>query len=826
MNEIEHLYMPGSLPILGMRSGVDPASLGRGYWRLINNWRIGRNSVQGRLGCAAVSAAVVASASFRGCWAGYVGTAFRVYIAVKESTTIRIYEGASFGGPYAEVTAVGTRFTTDAFVDFAATRDPGDDADVNVDYVVAVNGTDVPRLIKFNSGGSTAYIGNTFTFDTTRKPQVIPIPWGYVNLADSGSTTYTDSGAQLTSADSGATADQNEWVVTFNAATALNDTSYCTWSSATSLTGSRLNTLTSTQLWLLCKDSAIDPVWNYLDIELGTAGGAYVTVHNATTTSRKEPIYLDIGGGYYLAAFQLPSTSDSGGYDKLRLTCKRTIAANRTFNIAGIFASGPVPGETQYTFTHGRDETMIESPPRDAAMPENGGLFMRFGVSKDIPYTIPFVDELDYIYDPRVPTPDAASDYDTIFVYRKQPDDDDFYLCYTFNSTTTNDVAGGTAPDSVAPQDRKFYRTAPIFGTTTLPTGSTVCASADRLIIGKGNELWASQKGYPFRFNQVFKDDDDDGIPDADSPTVTRFPGEVVKRVYKMPGSLLGHSPVLIFTTNGVWRIESATTEGLSRPTRLNSHGTYLPFSIAEGRGYIYYVDASLVVRRFAGGIESDPISLYKIDDQLEDNDLSYCWGAVYKDRYYLAHRASGTTTNQRVLVYDPVLDEWIRDSYTTAAQNWAGLLVGQYTTNHDFFGVTELGAVYQLEKAAQTTDDGTAISGTLTTGELHDDMWHQRVWGSVGVVVDDITSGSWTVTRTNEYDASTGSGPGVINVDVSTTRAYRWEKSSKSGLVDSGITAAALKISITGKVLAGKYLKAIVMKYSKGRTVNGGDRA
>jgi hypothetical protein len=61
--------------------------------------------------------------------------------------------------------------------------------------------------------------------------------------------------------------------------------------------------------------------------------------------------------------------------------------------------------------------------------------------------------------------------------------------------------------------------------------------------------------------------------------------------------------------------------------------------------------------------------------------------------------------------------------------------------------------------------------------------------------------------------------------VDVSTTRAYRWEKSSKSGLVDSGINAAALRLSITGKVVYGKFLKAMVVKVAKARNVPGADR-
>ena len=823
MNQIEHLYMPGSVPIYGMRSGVDPASLARGYWRLIDNWRIGRNSAQGRLGCDELtSGLIVASASYRGSWSGYVGTTEMVYVALRVSGATRIYESQT-GSTFAEVTGVSTRFSTDGFVEFAPCRDPGIVGNTNIDYVVAVNGTDVPRVVKFNILGSTAYIANGFSFDTANKPTCQPIPWGWTVLRDAANTTYVNSGANLVSADSGATTEQNEWSVTFGTATAVNDTSYCIAANSSSLIGTDLTTISSTQLWVVCYDSVADPVWNYLDFEVYN-GSTYDVVHSATGTSRNEPQYYTLGGGYYLVSFPLPLQTNVTGYLRYQLKCKRTTAVARTFKIAGILASGPVPGETLYTFTHARDETMVESPPRDAEILGTGPL-MEYGMSKDLAYKLPYASTLDFVYDPRVPAHDVASDADSVYVYRKQPDDEDFFLCYRFDMPTAGTVGGSAFPDTTSPQDRGFYRTAPTFGTVTIPSGSTVAASGDRIIVGKGNEVWASQKGYPFRFNQLFKDDDDDGIPDADSPTLTRFPGELVKRIHKMPGSMLGIAPILVFTTHGVHRMESADTEGLSRPTRMNAHGTYCPRTVAEHRGLIHYLDADLIVRRFAGGIEIDPISQNRVDDQLEGGDMDAATACVYKDRYYLAHRASGASINQRVLVYDPQLGEWVRDSYTTAAQNWAGMHVIGSGSSRKMIALTEEGRCYQLEKAGQLDDDGTAISGTLTTGELHDDMWHQRVWGSVGVVVDDIASGTWTVTRTNEYDAGTGSGPGTINVDVSTTRAFRWEKSSKTGLVDSGITAAALRLSITGKVVSGKYLKAVVIKYGKGRVVPAGDR-
>jgi hypothetical protein len=391
-------------------------------------------------------------------------------------------------------------------------------------------------------------------------------------------------------------------------------------------------------------------------------------------------------------------------------------------------------------------------------------------------------------------------------------------------------VSNNPFNDNVNSTDRASYRYAPSPGGRGPISGQCIASWNDRIAIGGvingRSQVWISDQYFPLRFRALVTDEDQDGVPDLDSGLSKSFPGEDVKQLVPMPGSLLGRAPLVCFTTHGTYRFEGADAESLSRPTLLNQHGTNFPNSIARDKGLTYYLDNDLIIRAFAGGIESAPISRDHVDDQLENGDVTECTAAVYKDRLYFAYRANAASINQRVLVYETQMGAWVRDSYTTAAQNWAGLVVVGSGSTRKLIGITEEGRVYQLEKSGQLDDDGTAISGTLTTGELHVDMWEQRVWGSVGVVVDDIASGTWTITRNDENTTGTGSGPGAINVDVSTTRAYRWEKSSKSGNVDSGIMTASARITITGKVIAGKYLKAIVMKVSSRGTVPRGDRA
>lgn len=831
MNTNFPLYKPGDK--LGMRSSVDPATVS---WRLIDNWRVSRNSIQGRLGCDEItSGAILASASFKGCWAGYInGTEYAV-VALRASGATRVYKVDTSTGTATELTGASTRFATDGDICFAPFTELGigDGTNERSDFLYMSNGTaDIPRCSKTMNSNSVDFLYN-FDLSSIATGTYRPIPAGYVKINDPALITSTVSDADVTIAETGS-APLCEVYVTVGTATDVGDWANIAFGTNSCVnifgnsetTGDNLNLTRSQQLWVILYDSATDPIHNYANVEV-TQDAGQVQIYTASGADRVDPAIINLGGGYYMAGYNLEgalvSTLDE--VTGVRYEFARTFGTSRTFRIAGIMAGGRIPQGASYEMSfatmYSRNESagIVLGAQPTAAISE-------YGCSRDLPYKLPDAEQFWYQYridwGGAIPSSDGTPD--ATFLYRQEPGDARALFVADMG------VANNPFNDSVKSLDRASFRPSPSPGGRGPVSGICAASNNDRLgvggVFGAKSSIWWSDQNFPLRFKPFPSDEDQDGVPDLDSGLSKSFPGEIVYQIAKMPGSLLGVAPAIVLTSHATYRFEGSDCESLSRPTFLNSHGTIYPRTVCTYGGFLFYLDNDLVVRSSAGGIDTQPISLWKIDDQLENGDMTKACAAVYKERFYLPHRASGATINQRVMVYETQLQEWVRDSYTTAAQNWAGLLTVGSGSTRKLLGFTEEGRLYQLEKAGQLDDDSTAITGTLTTGEVHDGMWDERVWGTVGVVVDAISGTTWDITRTNEYNTSdTGSGPGTINVGASTTRAYRWETNTSTGQ-DAGIRTPSCRISISGKVVNAKFLKSIVMKVSKEVTVPKGDRS
>jgi hypothetical protein len=815
------LYLPGEIPMLGMRSSVDPAALPRGFWRTIENLRISRASVTARLGCDELtSGVIVASASYRGHWVGRLDGTEYVYVALRVSGATRIYSLNTSTWAATEISSAPTRFSTDGDVCFAPYRELGiaDGTNEGKDCLYISNGTaDVPRCTK--SGSSILDLLYNFDVSSLVTGSYRPIPAGYVIIRDTANTTLSVSDVDVSVADDGSTPNA-EASVTVGASTDIGDYANIAWGTGscvniagnTETTGDSLDLSKSKQLGIVFYDSIADPIHNYANIEV--TNGSQVQIYDAQGVNRVDPAIVPLGGGYYLAAFNLEAAvaTTLTAVTGVRVEFARTFAANRTFRVAGVLALGRVPQGTSYELSFAKMYSRVESAGMVLAAQPTAAL-SEYGCSQNISYKFPDNSSLYYQYrvDWGGTTPDA--NVDATFLYRREPGD--------FQAFFVADIGISNNPfnDNVRSQDRALFRPAPSAGGRGPVSGRCACYSNDRLFVGGINggssQVWISDQTFPLRFRAFATDEDEDGALDIDSGLSKSFPGEDVYQLLEMPGSLLGIAPVICFTSHAVRRFEGADTDSLSRPTFLNEHGTIYPRSISCVRGSVHYLDVDLIVRRFAGGIETDPISLFKIDDQLEAGDMSKAASIVYKDRYYLAHRASAATINQKVMVYETHIQEWVKDSYSEANQNWAGYAKLGTGSSRKLIAFTEEGRVYQIEKAAQATDDGTAITITLRTPELHKDMWSRVLWGRVGVMADELAATTWTTTRSDPQNAS---NEGILTgtIDMATNVPERvWRYDDNSGN-PAGIASPSLDLTISGTYQNAKYLKSLFIEFDQ----------
>lgn|GEM_PF-5557181 len=830
------LYLPGKVPVLGMRSSIDPAAVGGGYWQLLDNIRFTRQSLQTRLGCAQLtSAAVTSGASYRGHWLGRLNGEEVLVAAYRVGTQTRIYRVDLSTWAFTEITANDfvTRFTHDGDVCFASVRELGLGNGYNEgrDYLYISNGfqdpagTDNPDdpLAWANPAPNVSRLSR---IDTSTLPigSFRAMPRGFVKISNASNFFFplgNGDGTHISFNNTGGST-ANEIQYTFHlgsgtvggtATTAFLSDSCVKFQFNPESTVGSLDCSESDQLWLVLKDDATDPVTTYLDISLGL--NTPITVYEATAADRVAPAIVPLSGGYYLAGIALPrdlqiSLND---VDAIAFKCSRAFVADRTFRLSGMLASGRVFNGVDYTYTWAASGNRNESAGI-VPVELRTDFLTSYGCPPAVTNLLPQADSLRYQY--RINYGNGApAGTDSLFIYRSEPGD-----VLPLLASALSQYPDQFAYDNVPSLDRVIFRTAPSAAMINPRAGQCALGANNRLYVGGvsdgKNQIWISDDGFPWRFRPLPTDEDGDGLPDQTSGLSCSLPGEDIYQIIAMPGSFVGVAPVVVFTNQSTWRLEGIDTASLSRPTKIAAHGTVYPRSVTEFRGTVCYLDADLVVRRLGGGVDDPPLSLYKVDDQLENGDPSKAAGFFYKERYGLAYRANGASTNQRVLVYEIMAGEWCRDSYSAANQNWAGFAEQGIGTGRRLLGFTNEGRIYQLEKSGQPTDDGTAIAITLKTPELHQDLWTECFWGRLGIVCDKTpTPVTLTTSRTDPLNsANAGILSGSIDVNSPTTdRAYRWDGSGANH-VPTGMDAPSCVYQLTGSYPPGKFIKALVYEF------------
>jgi hypothetical protein len=831
------VFYTGQKPVTEMLSSVDPSALGEGQFSVLENLSIGKLKVTARWGCDRIASAPEANAAFRGSWNGYIDGNYVILAAFRVGSETKIYSLTSAGTVWTELSSgsgATARFATDGWIQFGAGTDPGYNhaehyfptdsgqaTGARREMVLCGNGTDEPGAVYYSSGFAFVRIADTLHATTPLSAKVEVIPQGFYYIGSgSGYTSYTNSGANLTMADSGS--DPNTVILlTFNAAGAVADTSIVNFEGGSGgyEWGYAVNTKPdftyAKQLHILIEDTITDPIFDYLLLEAyDSTAGSYKTVYDPTAVNSLQPIYTAAASGVYLASLPISDTT-AVDVSRFRLTVKKLPSANRTANIRNIMVGGMVDAAALYRSTSADGTTRVESRAISPVIVKNQ-LATIFGGKQDSTVRIPMPEGTYWAnYQAIIGRVDTNKYH---FLYRKDPEDEDFFLCS--NLTT----AGAT---HCAEADKDYARKAPSEYTVRPPKASAWCGNNNRVfaggISGDTGRVMASVEGYPTRFESLSRDSDSDGAIDDDSGANVNYAGEQVKRIVPLPGSLVGISPIATFTNRNVWRQEGIDALSLSRPTLLTPHGTLYPFSIAVQKGNVYWLDSEKQPRVLIGGMDSEPLGIWKIEDQLIDNVVTNCTGIVFKEAYKLAYAASGATTNKKVLNYEERLNGWHRHSYTNP--DWAGYVLDEVsqTAGYRLLGITTTGEVFEIEKASTTADDQKtgsstdAISITITTGEMHGDLDDAFFWGRVAILCEKMSGVTLTVTRSDPaWTSNDGATTGTIDLSTGVNeRAWRYDQTATT-LLPTGIKSQAMQLSITGAAIPGKFIKGAIIEISR----------
>lgn len=828
-----YLFYTGQTPVKEMLSAVDPALLGPGQFSLLDNLSIAKGKVTARNGCARLAAAPIANASFRGAWFGYLGGQYTMLVAFRVSSATYVYRLSS-SHVYTELTGASTRFATDGYIDFAPFTERGLIATGTQylypqDGVLMGNGTDECGIAYYNSqtlNYGFARVANATPSDNAPASSQAN-PGGYWIIKDKDNTAYTNSGANFTMADSGSSDTENEIVVTLSASASIGDTSIVNFSTNGVYDGvsGSLKLTEAKQLHILIEDTISDPIFNYVDLEVyNSSNTTYYQLHNASSPNF---IVTQADTGVYMVSFNLDlANADIANWvslQRVRLTVDRVPSATRTANIIGIFTGGNVDGTSEYIVSYLLESTRVESSGI-AATQKSPPIVSEVGGSdaRRITLVAPFGTYWKhYIY---FVNPTSVSGADLAVFYRRDPDSDlaDYFVSSVYSLTIIG-AGVNTKRDNTRSDLLDYGRKAPSAFTIKPPKAKRFAAGANRLFAGGSSseptKVYISDEGFPMRFTSIPRDSDGDGYIDPDSGTSVSFPGETIQRIQSMPGSVVGVSPMAVFTNKNVWRVEGIDALSLSRATIMNPNGTLYPWTVAKHKDSFYYIDSEKQPVKLDGGSPAVPLGIWKIEDQLQSGDPTNSYGVVFAEAYKVAYRASGASVNQKVLNYEERLDGWHRHTYINP--DWAGYVLEETSSGRKLLGITTTGEVFEIEQASKTADDqktGSStddISITMTTGEIHPEMWTGAKFGKVALLCEKASGRTLTITRADPSNSSNESSAPVGVIDCSTNvndRAWRYDQTNDSDKRECGMKAQSCLVTISGAWTPGKLLKGAYM--------------
>lgn len=813
-------------------------SLPPGYCSALSNWRLKGGALEVRGGMTASLGTILASSSFRGKWEGFLWGSYTVVVAVYDATRTRVLYSTdciTFTELTASSGAFGnTRLTGNAPVSFAVVPDPFSlPTDLQTERLLFTDGTGAVReAVKnaaYEKGGLTFPVVCTLT--DIAPPLVADYPVRVEILEFSFLTIGTSSGPTFSNPDtgdmdlamSGSTPNQ---VMRLTIATSVDitDETMVAVSSGSSVAADSV----ASRQFIIGVNTAYTMLWDKLKVELGS-----VVLWDPTapqTYAKPFSVPLDADNNV-LWVFQYPPVIASG-----------TITGNLIFTWVAATNEAPTASTTADIFLIGLTYASpgyadwsigITSCNLTSNAESPGMIYKEYVTQRLSDYGAPIMKGLRMRRDPRlkalykakiknVVTAEKDAGVDAVrFYYRRQGETRYRYLNYfelntvsvatwSYGSGTTGELRGEV---TVGPTSH-YYSLPEVYMPDayciTVPTSKCLAFANDRLLAGGASgstrNLYVSEYRNAFRMRSFTARQN--GVPDADAPLTLTVGNGVFQAIVPMSSSLLGSDTIFVFMSDGILVTGGQTSGQLQQIARVSKFGTISPFSIAELNGKIFYLDTEMQVRVLEGGSPYS-ITRNRVSNQtraIPTARRAYAVGAVHNDLYYLFFTEAAGSANTLGLVWDDELREWVNDVPPKPIE---GLLSWNTGTGKRLIAVgldtADLKA-YEYDLLTQSQDlDSTNITCGLTLPDIHSEDGKGIHIERVALTMDDVASGTGTITRTYKTDTSTGVSS--INLDAATgyEQTARYDAAQTiSGGLGYGVSA---RLNISLAATAGKRL-------------------
>lgn len=819
-----NLFHPRKVPVYGMSSYMDAAALDPGWWALLQNVRADKGTIRVRNGNAKLTSTAINSGSgtfggagvinYRGFWTGNPLLLAAVEdtgaVEVHSSTDAATWAEASDGsGPYGN-----TRMSALASGDGRLYFSPGLDRITNDPIAIVQNGVDSPRIFS-----TTAAIDNFATHYAITPPagkmRVVSRTQleSFFNVFSGSGTPSTPTGTSLAFTET-ATPVGDVYLTLTATNPVQND-------QALYVFGDNRNFTNARQLVIIVNGAPADQaIWDYLKIEMGNSTPTYQTVYDSSTAGLNQYVVDSLdGSNNYIYGFSLDHLQGATGmstWNRIRLTWAGTsiTAATFTVKIYVVGESGKVPGNSLHCYTYSNSTSKAESVPQFVTevlprkISEMGGtrsVNLDIGTSSKIFYEY----YINFLHTTEV---ERDLGTDKLNLYRKDQEDSEYYYVKTVTLATYSgswsfsNHGSTSALGACFTQDttlaKNYQLRAPDPEHAPLMAGKAMLLANGRLFVAAGStpsKLYVSEHRYHTRFRDQPRLLDD-GTIDPRSATMYPFDGEIIQALASSSVGYGGTSFVYVFTDKAIYQI----SPNVHQIQKMASLGTLSPRTVSEYRSDIFFLDSDGRVMMIRNG------TIIDISDRLVEDITraiptagnttsrhSKASGLCFDGLYHLGYTPSGGSTNTRKLVFDIEQKRWYDD--LAAAGSYEELMLWNSAGLNIPITVGSNLHVYQVEKPAQTTDDGTIPTMKLTTGEFQYEEWKEFAIGRVGVVCDDASSGSIAVSRA--FSPGTGSpSTSTISVDVSTDEAWRYDQTI-SGTDRRGYRA---QITLTSSTLPG----------------------
>lgn len=831
------LFKSGEAPFRGQRSAMDPASLREGEAVQAVNFRFDGNKITGRYGMLIDRPAPVAGGVHLGSHKSSIGE----WVAVAVSGATRVYQWNAFTSAWVEITDATTRFVsttqlvTFEIVTLSVFPDVAGFSDVNSNYVIFQNGTEVPRIRNTASDfvAYSTHLHNKFQppYNSASKCQYRPL--NYFNTQAIASRA--NSGGGVSSATAAYSGGGSIEQFTFATTTTSGDNARITMPAiALSSTPSQLHFIfKSTDAFLLQKlriivqtaASGTPASTEYVLYDPATNPQALTIVPIDDVYSQAvisiETVYTT---GLSVVSAGLPATSYS--VFKLQYQSSAAVTASQTLELYYLGFGAAVQYGGQVACAYWGSGSRAESPGvvceivRSPYIAEIGGTPIknlriaesplcyyrltvwstkREGLPTDATHIVWFLkayQALDFKQIAANPTSLAS---------------------YSSREWVTRNIETDAVIERVAPD--ALYESVPI--------GSCMATTGHRLVVGnarfhdgssvaKGDGSVAfSANAYPLRFRRAVEFTTE-GIAVSESPIVLQVASVPVIGLKTFSSGNLGSDPVIVFSAENVQSVDGSDASQFIRPYVISPEGTRSPWSIAASDQAIFYLDTNRQVRAIYGAY-SKPITIEGVDDKLAgipDERISHVTAAVHNERLYLAFTPFESTSNEQLLIYDLRINGWYTDS-TSSNLRWARLLGLEQGTKKKLFFSNEDGACYEHENNAATTDNGQAITCRLQFRELNFGWDSKITVESVGVLADVVPNGEITTRR--KYRTLLAASPtGTLPLSDSSgekRQVLRWDRKPSlpeqvAGSADYGISVEIETSNFAGNSIYGVFTK------------------